>query len=145
MSANAINGQQWSAMGSNEQLSLVGTLKGHNGWVTAIATTTASGTGLVMFELLKVLQKKPVEHLRNGTSISMNEAWRSAGAALGAQRGARRGGAEAGRRDAQHGARCLLRPAGAQVASRGAAGAAGRVPATRSLAALAPGAPSATR
>ena len=27
-------------MGSNEQLSLVGTLKGHNGWVTAIATTT---------------------------------------------------------------------------------------------------------
>ena len=34
------------------------------------------------------LTKSDVEHLRNGTSLSMNEAWRSAGAALGAQRGA---------------------------------------------------------
>ena len=34
------------------------------------------------------LTKSDVEHLRNGTSLSMNEAWRSAGAALGAKRGA---------------------------------------------------------
>ena len=35
-----------------------------------------------------VLTKADVEHLRNGTSLSMNEAWRSAGAALGAKTGA---------------------------------------------------------
>ena len=34
------------------------------------------------------LTKADVEHLRNGTSLSMKEAWRSAGAALGAKRGA---------------------------------------------------------
>ena len=34
------------------------------------------------------LTKADVEHLRNGTSLSMNEAWRSAGASLGAKRGA---------------------------------------------------------
>ena len=34
------------------------------------------------------LTKADVEHLRNGTSLSMNEAWTSAGAALGAKRGA---------------------------------------------------------
>ena len=34
------------------------------------------------------LTKADVDHLRNGTSLSMNEAWRSAGAALGAKRGA---------------------------------------------------------
>ena len=34
------------------------------------------------------LTKADVEHLRNGTSLSMIEAWRSAGAALGAKRGA---------------------------------------------------------
>ena len=34
------------------------------------------------------LTKADVEHLRNGTSLSMNEAWTSAGAALGARRGA---------------------------------------------------------
>ena len=34
------------------------------------------------------LTKSDVEHLRNGTSLSMNEAWSSAGAALGAKRGA---------------------------------------------------------
>ena len=34
------------------------------------------------------LTKADVEHLRNGTSLSMREAWHSAGAALGARRGA---------------------------------------------------------
>jgi hypothetical protein len=34
------------------------------------------------------LTKADVEHLRNGTSLSMNEAWRSAGSALGRKRGA---------------------------------------------------------
>ena len=34
------------------------------------------------------LTKADVEHLRNGTSLSMNEAWRRAGVALGAKRGA---------------------------------------------------------
>ena len=34
------------------------------------------------------LTKADVEHLRNGTSLSMKEAWRSAGAALGRKRGA---------------------------------------------------------
>ena len=34
------------------------------------------------------LTKADVEHLRNGTSLSMKQAWRSAGAALGARRGA---------------------------------------------------------
>ena len=34
------------------------------------------------------LTKADVEHLCNGTSLSMNEAWRSAGAALGAKTGA---------------------------------------------------------
>ena len=34
--------------------------------IPAIATTTASVTGLVMLEMFKVLQRKPVEQLRNG-------------------------------------------------------------------------------
>lgn len=34
--------------------------------IPAIATTTASVAGLVMMEMLKVLQRKPVEKLRNG-------------------------------------------------------------------------------
>jgi hypothetical protein len=34
--------------------------------IPAIATTTASVTGLVMMEMMKVLQRKPVEKLRNG-------------------------------------------------------------------------------
>ena len=34
------------------------------------------------------LTKADVEHLRNGTALSMKEVWRSAGAALGAKRGA---------------------------------------------------------
>jgi len=34
--------------------------------IPAIATTTAAVTGLVMLEMFKVLQKKPVEALRNG-------------------------------------------------------------------------------
>lgn len=34
--------------------------------IPAIATTTASVTGLVMMEMFKVLQKKPVDKLRNG-------------------------------------------------------------------------------
>ena len=34
--------------------------------IPAIATTTASVTGLVMLEMFKVLQAKPIEKLRNG-------------------------------------------------------------------------------
>ena len=34
--------------------------------IPAIATTTASVTGLVMLEMHKVLQQKPIEKLRNG-------------------------------------------------------------------------------
>ena len=34
--------------------------------IPAIATTTASVTGLVMLEMIKVLQGKPVDQLRNG-------------------------------------------------------------------------------
>jgi len=40
--------------------------------IPAIATTTASVTGLVMLEMFKVLQKKPVESLRNGDKQSFN-------------------------------------------------------------------------
>jgi hypothetical protein len=41
--------------------------------IPAIATTTASVTGLVMFEMYKIVQKKPVEALRNGQfSLGVN-------------------------------------------------------------------------
>lgn len=41
--------------------------------IPAIATTTASVTGLVMMEMFKVLQRKPIEMLRNGNySLASN-------------------------------------------------------------------------
>ena len=42
--------------------------------IPAIATTTASVTGLVMMEMMKLLQRKPIEQFRNGNyNIGTNE------------------------------------------------------------------------